>query len=432
MVAGTLPKARFSGAAAGFFESDAFTRCLERGGKLAERFDKAGPIRGVTRDAYVTGLALWALSALEETGAEALVMAESPHSAAAYVLFEAAEWLGLPVLCFSAWGVGPVLSLRRGLTGPFLPAPPMPASVADRLGAALEGFIAGFSGGATAMVEPGYMTMQRRKERFYRWRDRVLAPLRQLRRWASGHFGQRSDSLFFDDALPRSDLRRRGAAAEFWRRRLLASLQGAVTRDLPARHAYVPLHFEPERTTLPDGGSFHNQLKMLAVLRGLLPPEVALVVKEHPSQFRARMIGHLGRSAGFYRAAQGIEGLVFAGMDVPSSQLIDGAELVASITGTAALEAAMLGHRALIFGDAWFEGAPGVTRYRAGMALDDMADGGDVAGWLRGRLAEVGLPGCVNPSNERYYAAFYADPEFAAAERAALGGILARELGKSE
>lgn len=428
IVSGALPAADFDGHAAGFFESQHFQRCLERGGKLAERFDRAGPIRGVTREAYVTGLALWALATLRATEAEALVMAEAPHAAVTYVLFEAADWLALPVLSFTAWSVAPVVSLRRGISGPLLPAPELDPQVLGQLDAAVAAFAAGFSGGAGQMAEPGYMTMQRRKERYYRGREQVLRPWRQARRWASGHFGRARDSVFADDALPPSDLGRRGAAAEYWRRRLRAAYDRVAAPALPKRYAYVPLHFEPERTTLPDGGDFHNQLKLLSVLRGFLPSDCALVVKEHPSQFRARMIGHLGRSGAFYRAAQGISGLHFVPLETSSAELIAGAEVVATVTGTAALEAAMLGTPALTFGDTWFAGAPGVTAYRPGLGPEALTCGEDVPGWLRLRLRQVGLPGCINPSNERYFAQVYAEPGFAAAERSNLTAALAAAL----
>ena len=63
---------------------------------------------------------------------------------------------------------------------------------------------------------------------------------------------------------------------------------------------YFALHFEPERTTTPDGDYFHDQFLALVTLRKIVPMDVLIYVKEHPSQFILKKKGSLGRSPLFY------------------------------------------------------------------------------------------------------------------------------------
>ena len=50
-------------------------------------------------------------------------------------------------------------------------------------------------------------------------------------------------------------------------------------------YVYFPLHYEPERTTNPDGGIFHDQFIALCNLRKLVPENIKILIKEHQSQF---------------------------------------------------------------------------------------------------------------------------------------------------
>ncbi len=51
------------------------------------------------------------------------------------------------------------------------------------------------------------------------------------------------------------------------------------------QYVYFPLHYEPERTTNPDGGIFHDQFLTIVFLRKMIPDNIDIIIKEHPSQF---------------------------------------------------------------------------------------------------------------------------------------------------
>lgn len=382
--------------------------------KLMDRDDHAGRLTLLEREAWLAELLLWACALIEETTPDALVMAEAPHSAPMRVLHGVAGALGLQVLCFASWPLLPGLVLRDGLDGPDRPAPETPARTAlqPRWQAEVDAYLSRFDGEGYAF-QPRYMQVQANADTGAR--DLKSNPTaRKVARW-------------LQLASPRR------MRAEILRARLKSALAGAVTGMPDGPYVYFPLHYEPERTTTPDGGAFHDQLRTLIALRGLLPPDMAIVVKEHPSVFNAFMNGHLGRHPRFYAALRRIAGLHLLPASASSADLLRGCAAVATITGTVALEGAALGKRALVFGNAWFRGAPNTVAFAPGFdwaafAATPVADRAALRDWLHARLQAAVMPGTVNPSNERYFAAWYADGTLAAAELETLTAALQEAL----
>jgi hypothetical protein len=111
-----------------------------------------------------------------------------------------------------------------------------------------------------------------------------------------------------------------------------------------ARYAFYPLHTEPEVSLLVYGRPFINQIEIIRQLAISLPADMILVVKEHPW-----MVGK--RSQASYSNLINIPRVHLARPDMEARELIGGARLVAVITGSVALEAAMLGKPVVTFGD---------------------------------------------------------------------------------
>ena len=128
-------------------------------------------------------------------------------------------------------------------------------------------------------------------------------------------------------------------------------------------YVFFPLHYEPERTTLPDGGKFHDQFKTICILRKLFPDNVKIVIKEHPSQFMSARFGYKGRSPIFYKLLKNINNLVIVNNDFSSQKLIKNAKYIATISGTVGFEAALLGKRVILFGETWFKNMPNVHNF---------------------------------------------------------------------
>lgn len=134
--------------------------------------------------------------------------------------------------------------------------------------------------------------------------------------------------------------------------------------ELPSNQNYLVffLHFQPERTTNPEGEVFDDQLKAIILLRNLLPPNVLLCIKEHPRQLE--LIPDLrktySRSSDFYDFISSLPGCCL--VDQPSISLINSSNClaVASVTGSAAWEALKLGKPAVVFGNTWFSSCTSV------------------------------------------------------------------------
>lgn len=128
------------------------------------------------------------------------------------------------------------------------------------------------------------------------------------------------------------------------------------------RFVYFPLHYQPERTTCPDGGVFNDQYLVASLLAHALPEGWKLLVKEHPSQFIWPTEGELGRWDGYYDRFLDLPNTLLVSTGLASDRLILGAGAVATVTGMAGWEALMLGRPVLAFGNAWYAECPGASR----------------------------------------------------------------------
>lgn len=127
--------------------------------------------------------------------------------------------------------------------------------------------------------------------------------------------------------------------------------------DYSKRYVYLPLHFQPERTTSPEGGVYHDQTKFATHISESLPNNTKLYIREHPSQFK-NYRGWMGRSSGYYDDLLDINSVELISLDANPFKLIDNATAVASVAGTAVIESIIRGTPATIGGYPWF--CPGI------------------------------------------------------------------------
>jgi len=137
----------------------------------------------------------------------------------------------------------------------------------------------------------------------------------------------------------------------------------AARQDLSKQYIYVPLHIQPEVTTLPMGGAFVDQILMLQMLNALVPEDVLLYVKEHPLQQELYPDGK-GRSSVFYEDLLVCEKVRFVSKTQDTHALTENAIAVATVTGTAGFEGLFRGKAVLLFGHRYFQYASGVFMVR--------------------------------------------------------------------
>jgi len=106
---------------------------------------------------------------------------------------------------------------------------------------------------------------------------------------------------------------------------------------------YYALHVDPEASTMHLAPDHTDQLSVIEALAKRKPLHMDLLVKEHPN-----MIGK--RPFYFYEAIKKMPGVYLVPSQISSQMLVKASSLVATITGTVAWEAIMLGKPALIIG----------------------------------------------------------------------------------
>lgn len=154
--------------------------------------------------------------------------------------------------------------------------------------------------------------------------------------------------------------------------------QSLVTVESYNNFVLVALHYQPEETSCPTGGSYADQILMIQLLNSILPDSTTIVVKEHKSQFYTHQEGASGRDEAFYNRIANISPRIkFASVDEEPFGLIDKANAVITISGTIGWESAIRGTPVLVFGRAWYEAMPRVfkvkTRDDVKNALDQIA-----------------------------------------------------------
>ena len=118
--------------------------------------------------------------------------------------------------------------------------------------------------------------------------------------------------------------------------------------DLPALdYAFFPLHAEPEMQLNVYNRRYLNQIEAVRSVAGNLPVGMKLLVKEHPWTVGRRPLS-------YYRKLLKIPNVRLVSPAVESRPLILNARLMTMISGSIALEAAMLGKPVVTLGKALF------------------------------------------------------------------------------
>lgn len=143
-----------------------------------------------------------------------------------------------------------------------------------------------------------------------------------------------------------------GALHSHWIQPLKAAwasfrLRGRLVRqeqlaDQP-RFAFYPLHFEPEVSLQVFGRPFQNQIEVVRNLAASLPCGMILLVKEHP-----RALGF--RPYSYYRKLLEIPNVRLVSSSISTHAVIKHSSLVAVVSGSTGLEAAVMGKPVLVFG----------------------------------------------------------------------------------
>lgn len=133
----------------------------------------------------------------------------------------------------------------------------------------------------------------------------------------------------------------------------------SVSPDYSSDFIYVPLHYEPEASINPLGENYRNQFNFVDMLSKNAPRGWKLFIKEHPDQFRINKMSQ-GRQNYDYHDLSALDNVSLVNISTSTYDLIDKAEMTATVTGTAAWESVVRGTPSIVFGHARFRLCEGV------------------------------------------------------------------------
>lgn len=125
-------------------------------------------------------------------------------------------------------------------------------------------------------------------------------------------------------------------------------------------YVFVPLHVQPERTSIPQGDIFGHQLLMIDIVARNLPDNWMIYIKEHPVQLYDRPVYKLFRTPELYKQFLRYKNVRLVPAKITSRKMIDHAKAVVAVTSTSCWEALFRGVPSIIFGHVWFSFCQGI------------------------------------------------------------------------
>ena len=324
------------------------------------------------------------------------IATESPHTLGDIILHGVAESLGIPILHFQQ---NPIMPSVRPVLGPNYVRIETSSALgagadADRV-ASLKPFRSSIEAFLTQAREPGLA----RHENALHARDRntFAGPKSGWRRfyvpfdWLSGEqrqfqtYSSRVKKDFRSVPLPvhketagsrRLGLALRSAGLSWQQRRQLIklrkSLKSVSNSHLPSAHGTFFLQFEPEKSSMPDGGIFSDQLAAARSIASALQDKMPLVVREHPSQLTLIARGFRVRLPRFYDELSRIPNVIVASPEIPREAILQRTKVAITLQGSIGLEARARGIPVIALGHPWYVPLSGVFCPRQFNDIEEM------------------------------------------------------------
>lgn len=317
---------------------------------MDKRFDKN--CVDERRRIYYQMLAYWG-GILDRLQPEAILYPSVPHTVYNYVLYALAKKRGIATIMFEQTWVSDRLLMYRDLEEGSRELQEALAQNKDATVSPTD-----LSGDLQK-----YLRSQEKKEPvpvYVTEQKKTGLPLRKARAWVRGTLSGISRGVFFKELV------------RFLRKYLGPNLRKEYDRyisPLPPSglsYVYVPLSFQPERTSCPQGGLFVDQILVVETVAAALPRGWKAVVKEHPVQWSTRsgVAYSSARYPGYYARIARIPNVVLAPIGTSSFSLMEGARALAASSGSAGWEGLLRGKPMLNFGYPWYRDCPGAHRVK--------------------------------------------------------------------
>lgn len=165
----------------------------------------------------------------------------------------------------------------------------------------------------------------------------------------------------------KTPLRRTVEKASFFARRKLTYETYFEEPVAGESFAFFPLHLDPELATMVQAPPYVDQLNLIRLIARSLPINMKLYVKEHPLMYSRGW-----RDPQFYSQIKKIPNVRFIHPRIGAKEIIQKAQLVFTITGTAGFEALLYKKPMIAFGECVYTKMESVLRARDLMQLPQL------------------------------------------------------------
>jgi len=397
--------------------SSRFSRIENAAIYALQRNARFRPIDFLERRAYSSAVCDFLWQQVKDSEVDGFIASQAPHSSAGLLFAGILEALGRQMLHFDQVPIAPRMVPRIGLDFQEFPLALIPREENLDLDNDVDFWVDRF---CTRLEEQRIAISEERNSRYESDLSGPLGLLRMVK-YARTELnailqGYAQSSIHpAPSGLQRATWISSLQAARYKRKRLeklrheydLHSFKGLLS----ANYWMFLLHFEPEKTTLPNGDLLGDQLYLIRQAAARLPKGTELLVKEHPSQLLSGMNGHVGRANSFYQEASSIPGVRLLPDYVGEIELMRNAEVIFTVTGTVGIEGSILGRPVIYFGHPWYKNFEGTCAFRdfvqdgevRGPSLGMSSAGTTVRKSLVDFLLNESLSGTISPGHTRYF-----------------------------
>lgn len=387
-----------------FFKSQHYFITKDRSLKMMDRIDDLSVMSRLDREVIFNMTVIWILSKFEKSLPDVLISVENPHTHIHYTILQICDFLNIKSVKFNSWTPLPLISLQNAITHePVSQIKKLEGKNIEKFSKEIDEYVDNIYG-RSAIYKTSHTELERLESKKNSWK------IKQFNKFIKDIFRKYKSRSYYKESKEYNPLNpfefgalRKLKIIQTRKTNLIKALTTFLSKDinLDSNFIYFGLHYEPERTTLPDGGMFHDQFLAILKLREFVPKNIKIYVKEHPSMFYDSLFGFRGRSPLFYRLLNNINNIDILGPNHKTLDLINGSIFTATITGTLGIESAIIGKKSLIFGDSWFTGCPNTFNWTDTLRYNDLISEKlfhktYISDFLKNKLKNESLVGLLN------------------------------------
>ena len=135
---------------------------------------------------------------------------------------------------------------------------------------------------------------------------------------------------------------------------------------LPKKYVLYAMTYQPEATSFPEAGIFHDQFDLIMKISKLLNKDTKILVKEHPMQLN--LLGAFNyknpqtRDLKIYKNLSKVKNISLLSQRYDMDDATKKAEYTITINGSVAIQSVKNGTPALTFGHAWYVGCESIYK----------------------------------------------------------------------